>query len=284
VKPQDFAGLLVLAVAWSLQFLFMRVAVPEFGPWVVADSRALFAAVVLVPAAFILGQPIALRYWRDYVAIGLANNVLPFSLFALAALALPTGYMAIINGTVPLWTALFAAWMLGDRLRARNIVGFAIGLTGVSLIVNLGPAALNLQTVLATLAGLLGAAFWGYAGVLIKQRTAKQPPIGSAAGCVIVAAVALSPAWADAPPLPWSVQGTVSLLLTGALCTGVAYFVFFRLVRDIGPFRTLSVGFMVPVLGVFWGWLFLGEPVTFSMVAGGALVLLAMALVLRTAR
>ena len=65
------------------------------------------------------------------------------------------------------------------------------------------------------------------------------------------------------------------------LVSGVAYLPFFTLVRDIGPTRTLTVGLAVPVLGIFWGWLLLGEIVTLSMLAGAALVLVALALVMK---
>ena len=67
----------------------------------------------------------------------------------------------------------------------------------------------------------------------------------------------------------------------GMVCSGVAYLPFFTLIRDIGPSRTLTVGLAVPVLGVLWGWLFLGEAVTLTMLGGMALVLVALALVLR---
>ena len=65
-------------------------------------------------------------------------------------------------------------------------------------------------------------------------------------------------------------------MAVGLLCSGVAYLPFFTLIRDIGPTRTLSVGLLVPVLGVLWGWLLLGEAVTLPMLAGTALVLAAL--------
>ena len=81
--------------------------------------------------------------------------------------------------------------------------------------------------------------------------------------------------------------GTRTAAITGAMvalglfCTGLAYLPFFTLVRDIGPSRTLSVGLAVPVLGVLWGWLFLDEAVTATMLAGMALVTAALVLVQR---
>jgi drug/metabolite transporter (DMT)-like permease len=141
---------------------------------------------------------------------------------------------------------------------------------------------LGWRSALATLAGVAGAGFWGWAGVMIKQRSGRVPPMGLAAGSIAFAAVLMAPSWTQAPsPAAWTPEATLSLVALGALCSGAAYLPFFTLVRDIGPSRTLTVGLAVPVLGVIWGWLFLDETVTLGMLAGAALVLAALALVLR---
>jgi drug/metabolite transporter (DMT)-like permease len=118
--------------------------------------------------------------------------------------------------------------------------------------------------------------------VMIKQRAGILPPMGLAAGSIACAALLLSPAWVAAPPLQaWTFEATAALVATGTLCSGLAYLPFFTLIRDIGPTRTLSVGLLVPVLGVLWGWLLLGEAVTLPMLGGTALVLAALRLVLQ---
>jgi drug/metabolite transporter (DMT)-like permease len=283
LRAYDAGRWLLLATLWSLQFLFMRIAVPVLGSPLVAEARALFAVAFVLPWAILAAQRIApLAHWRDHLVIALTNNVLPFLAFAWAANALPAGYLAIINGTVPLWTGLFAAAILGERLGARRLAGFALGIAGVALIVNLGPVALGTSTLLAALAALAGAALWGWAGVQIRQRMAKLAPMGIAAGSISFAAVLMSPAWAlGPPPQAWTPEAAAAVVALGLLCSGVAYLPFFTLVRDIGPSRTLSVTFLVPVLGVLWGWLFLGEAVTASVLVGAGVVLGALGLVLR---
>jgi len=275
---------LLLATLWSLQFIFMRVAVPVFGTAPVAEARALFAACFLLPWALWIArlQLAPLEHWRDYLVVGLANNVLPFLCFAWAASVLPAGYMAVINGTVPLWTAIFSALILHERLRGARVVGFLLGLIGVGMIVNLGPLELSWQILAATAASLTGAALWGWAGVLIKQRYGRLPPMAVAAGSVAFAAAIMLPLWTQAPPLEaWTPVATANMVALGLLCTGFAYLPFFTLIRDIGPWRTLSVGMIVPLLGIFWGWLFLGEAVTLGMLAGATLVLVALVLVMK---
>jgi drug/metabolite transporter (DMT)-like permease len=284
VQAYDAGRWLLLATLWSLQFLFLRVAVPVFGTAPVAEARAVLAALCLLPwAVYVVRERIELRArWKDHLTVGLVNNVLPFLCFAWAAASLPAGYLAIMNGLVPLWGALIAAPVLGERFGPRRAAGFALGIAGVALTVNLGPINLDAGTLLATGAALLGTALWGWAGVMIKQRTERVPLMGLAAGSMAFSAVILAPLWALTPPAAsWTVEAAVAVLLLGVLCSGLAYLPFFTLIRDIGPSRTLTVGLAVPVLGVAWGWLLLDEAVTAAMLLGIVLVLVALALVLR---
>ena len=280
----DAGRWLLLATLWSLQYIFMRLSVPVFGTAIVADGRAIFSMLFLVPwMLLVLRQEIGLRmHWRDYLWVAMVNNVLPFLCLAYAATGIPASYLAVMNGMVPLWSAVIAAPVLKERLSGWRIAGFLLGAAGVALIVNLGPMELNAHTVTAALAGVAGTAFWGWAGVVIRQRTGRVPAMGLATGSVILCALILSPAWLQVPPpSTWTPTAAGGLIALGLLVSGVAYLPFFTLVRDIGPTRTLTVGLAVPVLGIFWGWLLLGETITAPMLAGAALVLVALGLVMR---
>src|SRR6185295_12617558 len=171
----------------------MRLSVPTFGTFIVADGRAIFSALFLVPwMLLVLRQNIGMRlHWRDHLWIALVNNVFPLLCFAYAASGLPASYLAVVNGMVPLWSAVIAAPVLKERLGARRIAGFVLGVAGIALIVKLGPVAVTPRTVLAVLAGMVGAALWGWAGVVIRQRTGRVPPISLAAGSIVFATVLL---------------------------------------------------------------------------------------------
>jgi len=284
VRAYDAGRWLLLATLWSLQYIFMRLSVPTFGAPIVADGRAIFSAIFLVPwMLFVLRQEIGMRtHWRDYLWVAMVNNVLPFLCLAYAATGIPASYLAVMNGMVPLWSAVIAAPVLKERLSGWRIAGFLLGMAGVALIVNLGPIALNAHTITAALAGVAGTAFWGWAGVVIRQRTGRVPAMGLATGSILFCALILSPAMAQMPPpSTWTPIAVGALIALGLLVSGVAYLPFFTLVRDIGPTRTLTVGLAVPVLGIFWGWLLLGETVTLPMLLGAGLVLLALGLVMR---
>ena len=284
MRRSAVARWLLLATLWSLQYIFMRLSVPVFGSGIVAESRGLFASLFLVPwVMLVMRESIGLRaHWRDHLAVTMVNNVLPFLCFAWAAKELPASYLAVMNGMVPLWSGIIAAPVLKEPLGARRIVGFVLGLAGIALIVKLGPVEVTPHIVAATAAGMVGAALWGGAGIVIRQRTARVGPINLAAGSVVFTALILSPTWIEVPPLAaWTPGAVAAMVALGALVSGVAYLPFFTLVRDIGPTRTLTVGLAVPVLGIFWGWLLLGETITFSMIGGAALVLVALVLVMK---
>lgn len=284
MRRSAVARWLLLATLWSLQYIFMRLSVPVFGTGIVAESRGLFASAFLVPwVIFVMRESIGLRaHWRDHLAVTMVNNVLPFLCFAYAATALPASYLAVMNGMVPLWSGIISAPVLKEPLGARRIAGFVLGLTGIALIVKLGPMEVTHHVMAATVSGMVGAALWGWAGVVIRQRTGRVGPINLAAGSVVFTAIILSPTWAELPPpATWTPGAVAAMIALGALVSGVAYLPFFTLVRDIGPTRTLTVGLAVPVLGIFWGWLLLGEAVTLPMLSGAALVLVALTLVLR---
>lgn len=282
MRHYDLARLLALATMWSLQHLFMRVAVPELGAWIVTEVRVLSAALVLLPVALLFGQRVdLLARPRVFLRICFTNNVFPFACFAFAAGSIPAGYLAIVNGTVPVWTLLFAAWLLKEPLKARHLFAFVLGIAGVAMIVNLGPVELDARVLLGALVAIAGAASWGLGGVIVKQHTGEMPAIALAAGSMTYAALLLSPAWAQAPSVTWTLVGTGSAIVLGIVCSGLAYIAFFTLVRDIGPSRTLAVTFLIPVLGVLWGWLFIDERVTASMIVGGVMVLGSLQLVLR---
>ena len=282
MRGADWARLVGLALIWSLQYIFLRIAVPVIGAAPVAEARALFGALFLVVVAWFAREPIApLERWRDYLAVSLLNNALPFVCFAYAARVLPASYLAIINGTLTLWTAVFATWLLKEPLTPRALSGFLLGLAGVAFIVKLGPAQLDIHHAVAALVAMLGVALWGWGAIIIKRRS-HLSPLALATGSQIYAALFLAPLGpAGNPVSTWTAGPVAAMLALGVFCSGAAYILFFRLIRDIGPVRTLVTGYTNPVLGVIWGWLLLDEVITLPMLAGVALVVGALALVLR---
>ena len=110
MRPRDLVELIALAALWGGSFLFMRIAVPAFGPVAVAALRVAGAALLLVPLLAARGDLGALRrHWRPIAVVGLTNSALPFLAFAYAALSIDAGVLAIFNSASPLFAAVRVA-------------------------------------------------------------------------------------------------------------------------------------------------------------------------------
>lgn len=277
----DLRRLLLLATLWGGSFLFIRVVVPVLGPIVMVELRVLLAGLVLLGAARLTRSPLEFRArWRQYLVIGALNSAVPFLLISTAELTLPASIAAILNATSPLFGAVFSAVWLSERLTARKMFGIALALCGVVLFVGWSPLVLTPTVLLAVGASLLAASFYGLSGIYVRSKMRGAPPLGIAFGSQWGASLLLAPfvpfALPAAPP-SWATVGW--LLVLALFSTAAAYILYFRLVVDIGATGALTVTFLTPIFGVFWGALFLREQVTLSHLLGGGIILLGAGLV-----
>ena len=282
MRPADTARLVALAAIWGASFLFNRITAPVLGPVLTAELRTLIAGVALAIYFGLAGYSPEWRRWgRQYVVVGILTSALPFLLWAYAALTLTAGLMSVLNATSPMWGAVWSVLLLRERLRMRQVVGLAVGVVGVALVTQPGSGAeLPLPAVLAALA----AAFcYGLAGAYMKRWASGVPSRGMAIGTQLVAGIILIPLIPLSPPVAAPGAAIIaSMLVLGLVCGAVAYLLYFRLVADIGATGALTVTYLIPVFGVLWGALFLGEALTLPMLAGGVLVVLGTVLVLRS--
>lgn len=277
----DFA---VLAAIWGASFLFMRLAVVDFGFVVTAFLRVTIAAAFLLPLMAWRGLlPVYRRHWWKIALIGLLNSGIPFMLFSFALLSITTGLSAILNATVPLFGALVARWWLKDGLTGSRVVGLVIGLAGVALLAwdkaGFRPDASGFAPGWAVIACLVACVCYAFAASATKRYLTGLPPLVTAAGSQIGAAagLALPAAFAWPQRMP-GLPAWMALAAVGILCTGVAYILYFRLIEQAGPARALAVTFVVPVFAIFYGALFLAEGVTPWMVACGLVIVCGTAL------
>lgn len=280
MKTRHFAQLLALSALWGASFLFIRIASPALGPWVLAAVRMGLAALTLVLLMTALRHRWPWAHWRELLGLALLSVAAPFVLHAWAALHLSAGYSALLNSTAVVFGTLAAAWMGQDRLTGRKLLGCVLGFVGVGLIVRLGPIAPTREVLVAALACIGAAACYGLATPWMKRATERLEPLAIAAAIHLIALAALLPGAAWSWPqarLSAGALGAVAVL--GIVTSGLAYWMFLRVMRHVSPVAAASTAFMIPVFGVAWGALFLGEPVGSGMWAGGALILLATALV-----
>jgi drug/metabolite transporter (DMT)-like permease len=286
VSPADLARLLGLAAVWGLAFVFIRVSVPPLGPVALTVIRTLVAGCALLLVARALGVHLGWRTrWRRFLAFGIVNSAIPFMLISAAEQAMTAAFAAIVVATAPLFGALVAAVWAGEPLTARRIVGLLAGVAGVALLVGWRPAGAELPPAWSIAAALAAAALFGVAANYARLKLRDVPTMAAAAGGQLSAGILLLPFVAAVPPtaMPSPVEWASALALA-LLSSAAAFVLYFRLIANVGPVKTLTVNFLSPLVGVTGGVLLLGEPVTANMIAGTALILASTALVLRAGR
>ncbi|RYF40683.1 MAG: EamA family transporter, partial [Comamonadaceae bacterium] len=166
------------------------------------------------------------------------------------------------------------------RLSGRRLLGCAIGFAGVALLVQLGPVAVTTPVLLAALACTGAAAGYGIGSIMMKRATLEHDALPASAVVHVAAAlVLLLPAGASVPAAHFTTGAMIAVAVLGLFTSGLMYWISMRLMREIPASAATSAAFMIPLFGVAWGGIFLGEPVTWGMAPGCVLVLTATALI-----
>lgn len=266
--------LLTLAAIWGSSFLFMRIAASPLGPVALIEGRVLSAALTLLIISWIIKKKLVLKNNRKHFFIlGLFNTALPFLLFAYAAQILNASSLAVINATAPIWGALIGAVYYKNRLTRQVIIGLMLGVIGVMLLVGWEAIQIGLGAVVPIFAAVLAAFSYGIA-TNYTQSAPKIDAYSNAHGSMWAAVIVVLPLL-FLFPLRQSPSADISIavLLLGVVCTALAYLLYFRLVADVGPTSALSVTFLIPIFGILWGSLFLGEQIGFNTLFGSLLVI-----------
>ena len=284
MKPRDVIELLALAALWGMSFLFMRVAVPEFGAVPMTAVRVGGAALCLLPLLLLARHREPLQtHWRTIAIVGVIHSALPFMLFAVAALAIDTGLSAIFNATTSMWAALIAWVWLGEPLNRSRVFGLVLGFIGVLGLAwdkaSLKPGEHGVSATVAIAACLGAALCYGFSANYAKRNLAGVPPMLVAAGSQMSAALSLAlPAgWLWPASMP-GLKSWTSVAALAVFCTAAAYILYCRLIAHVGAARASTVTLLVPMFAVVWGAVFLSETLTPTILALCAVILLGTAL------
>ena len=283
MKPADYARLVLLAAIWGAAFMFLRVAAPVLGPAWTAEPRVLLGGLALLAWFRLTGiEPGLRRHWRFFLIIGTINIAIPFTLYSFAAMHAPASLLSIVNATAPIFGLAWSALFGDERITLRKAAGLALGVAGVALIARPSGAAPEPGLGWAVAAALGACCAYGATGVLMKRFSSGASPRGMAAGNQLAAALVLLPLLLVLPPLAApSALVVANVLALALLASGVAFVLYFRLIADVGATRALTVTYLIPLFGVLWGMLFLGESLPASALGGGVLILAGTVLVTR---
>jgi drug/metabolite transporter (DMT)-like permease len=286
VTSRAWAALATVYVVWGSTYLAIMVAIRTLPPLLMSSARYLIAGAVLyvLAARRGAGRP-SLRHWRSAVVAGAALLLVGNGGVAWSEQHIDSGVAALLIATVPLWMALFDRIFAGRRLRPTGLIGLAVGLAGVALLVGpVGGAGIDAVGALACLVAAVG-----WAGGSLYARGAAVPGdllLGSAmqmlaGGILLGAAGALSGEAADVrTPSLASLGALAYLVVVGSL---VAYSAYLWLMRSAPTSIVATYAFVNPAIAVALGAAFLGEPLTFRVLAASAAIVVSVALIV-TAR
>ncbi|MEH6471138.1 MAG: DMT family transporter [Halopseudomonas sp.] len=272
--------LLSLAAIWGASFLFMRIGVPVLGPAMLVELRVGLAALFLAIVGWFLRKRLqAGEHWGHYLVLGLFNSALPFLLFGYAAQVLSASLLSILNATAPIWGAILVAIWNRQALNFKTVLGLLLGVLGVAILVGFDAVVMRPGGELAIVAALGAALCYGIASTY--ARSAKSvDAFSNAHGSMWAAALLIIPALPFYPIVEMPGVGIMAAVLAlGVVCSGIAYLLYFRLIADVGAASALTVTFLVPMFGILWGGLFLGEVVGWYTLLGSLVVIFGTALV-----
>ena len=247
-------------------------------PATVAFGRVALGMTVLLVVLRVKGVrlPRGREIWRHFTVVRAFGSAIPFTLLAWGEQHISSALTAVLNAATPLFAALLVAAFLGQRLRRSQSVGLVLGFVGVGVAAGLGASGPSGSSLFRGAAAVIAGACYAIAITYAKRYLSEISPLVNATGQLVMASVL---------GLPFAVVTTIregmeltprrgaAIVLLGVLGTGIAYVLFYRVIADLGPTMAAAVTYLVPVIAVTVGLLFLHEPFHLRLVAGGALII-----------
>jgi drug/metabolite transporter (DMT)-like permease len=281
--------LLVLAFIWGWSFLFIKVAVEGLTPSTVAWGRIALGAVVL--HVIVRGQGLTIPTDRAslgrFVVMGVTGCALPFTLLAWGEQHITSALTSVLNASTPLFTALFAALVGEERLRPIQVAGLGAGLAGVGVAAGFGSSDLHGSSLVGAAAAIGAGACYGLAFVYMRRRMMDVPALVGATGQLTAGTLLLAPfalATSVSEGVHLSLTRVASIVLLGAVGTGLAFALNYAVVAELGPTKASLVTYLVPVVAVIVGIAVLDEPFLWRIPLGGLLTVAGIAAVTRGRR
>lgn len=265
----------LVGLLWGVPYLFMKVAIEELSTPMIVFSRLAIGASLLVPLALREGTlKGAVKYWKYIALYAVLEMVIPWTLITNSQRSLSSGVVALLVATVPIWATLFAHHS-GDSTAAHRtrIFGIAIGLVGISLIVGIESVS-DFTNFVALAQILIAAASYAFAVNMITRKAPGTSGIAINGIAMTISAVIFAPfainTWPNEVPSNEVILSTIGL---GVICSGLAFWIFFLLLEEIGPARASLVVYPNTAVAVVLGVLILREEITLALAIGLPLVL-----------
>ncbi len=271
---------LTLSVCWGIPYLFIRIAVADLDPLIVAFGRTLVGAVLLLPLAWRARAFRGLRgHWKPLLVYTGVEIVGPWFFLGHAETRLNSSTTGLLIAMVPIVAAVLVTVTGQDRLSRRRVLGLVLGLVGVAFLVGLDVQADDAVAIGAVMLVVIG---YAVGPMIISRRLSDLPPLGVVTASLVIGATAYAPFTPLVWPQRFTAAAVVSVVVLAVVCTAVAFLVMFALIAEVGPARMTLVTYVNPAVAIVLGALVLSEPLTVGLAIGFPLVIVGS--VLGTAR
>ena len=270
----------ILCAVWGSSYLFIRIGVEAISPLALVALRLSIGAVtILALVAMRRGSlSVSARQFGTIAVAGTINSVSPFLLISWGETAVPSGLASVLNSTTPIFALLLAGAILKDEpITRRRLAGVIVGFAGVVLLLGKDlSAGTHLSGVLGQ-AAIIGASICYAAGAVFVRKMLRGVPsmtiatyvlLVSAAEAVTLSLLFSPPPLTSMPPRAWFAAAWLGMLGSG-LAFACAYFV----LEHWGASRYTLVTYVLPVIGLALGAVFLHEGLDWRIIAGSSLVL-----------
>ncbi|MBR51943.1 MAG: transporter [Gammaproteobacteria bacterium] len=262
-----WALLILLGAVWGSAFIFIKIAAPDFGAIPLVQTRLLIASLIFLPVLLrkkylILLKPIR----KQALLLAVTNNAIPFVMFSQASFGSDSNMLAILNATTAFNTMIIAFFWLKESVTFKQLIGLILGFIGVIILVN--PESSSISIFSAVLC-LTGAACYSFSTVFIQKNSAKTNKMVLIGWSIIYSAIMMLPiTFFYLPESIPSYNSLLSVLWLGGVSTGLAFLGYVRLIEKIGAVKTSTVAYFLPLFGIIWGYVFLDEIITLSVIVG----------------
>ena len=271
--------LLIIYLLWGFNWVVIRTSNTYFPSITFVALRFTLGALILLIICALRHKLIPQKKYIGWIALtGLLTMAINNIIVQFATVPLGSGMTSVLDYTMPLWTTLFAAFALKERLTARKLAGTLVAIVGLAVLMNVSLKG-NLGWTMAT----IGAAMiWAVSNILVKSKLKCCDMIQYTAWQMVFAGVSLDIYILLVPqgPIDWQPMAWGTLLYNGILASAIAFYIWNYVLTNMEASKASVAMMAVPAVGVLSGVIVLNEPFTVSRVIGMAAIIAGILVVL----
>ena len=272
-----------MGAIWGGAFIFIALALDDFGPVSIASWRVSLGAVVLLIIALLIGQPFprGFREWRRIFIVGCLNSAIPFFLISWGQQFISSAETALLMAMGTFFALIVSHFTSHDeRINKPRALGVSVGFLGVLVLVFWDISSAGSGALIGQLAVIVAGCSYATSSI-VSRRLTHLPMISTSAATLLSASLYMIPlAFLLEDPLPAGIadRSLLALAYLGVVATALAMTMRFFIIRANGAVFMSLVGYLVPLFGVLWSALYFADAINLQTLVALMLILIGIAL------